>query len=165
MKRILVFLFAVSTSTLFSMGICSLLYVQFENHEELCEAVGKRSAKINACLKKHRFTQLETGSAESVVAVIDLLKVSEHELANNPILKKQFVCMLWLLRAVACEQAKDYAQAHFFCDKALECYPNNAHAYGYKIELFEQSGDMEQALALQKIAEEKGIDLTNPYYS
>jgi len=153
MKKIAVpLLFALCTGTMYTQ------YSHFESMKDLCDAVSKQSVKINACLKKHRLFDLDPCSVEFVSAINDLINVSEHELAHNQALKKQFISSLWIGRLEGCFELKDYAQAIAFCDIALDIDPDNALLYAAKSEIYKELGNAEQADIYRKIAIEKGID-------
>jgi len=113
-KRIALLFFALCTGAVYTQ------YIQFESMPDLCKAVGKQSAKIKTCLKRHCLFDLDPCSVEFVVAINDLISVSEHELMHNQALKKQFISSLWLGRMMWCWESKDYAQAIAFCDIALD---------------------------------------------
>jgi tetratricopeptide (TPR) repeat protein len=139
MKKTALLFFALCTGTVYTQ------YTPFESMPDLCKAVGKQSAKIKACLKKHCFFDLEPDSVEFVVAINDLIRVSEHELMHNQALKKQFISSLWLGRLEACYMTKDYVQAIAFCDRALDIDPDNVMIYVAKSELYKELGNTEQA--------------------
>jgi|GEM_PF-1234573 len=138
-------------------------YIYFQNTEELYDEVGKRSAKLGACLEKHQFLQLgqqEYGSARWAEVVDELMRISEHELEDYPILKKQFLSDLLIGLSVGAFDAKDYAQAEHFCDLAMATDPENSDAYEGKIYFRREAGDEAQALAYEKIIREKDIERT-----
>jgi len=155
MKKI-VLLLALCTGTVHTQ------YGNFENIEDFYDAVGQQSAKIKACLKKHHFFENDPGSEEFVVAINDLLGVSEHELTHNLALKRQFISSLWLGLAERCGfETKEYAQAIVFCDIALELDPDNGMIYGFKSAVYKEWGNVKQADIYNKIALEKGFDLSH----
>ncbi len=154
MKKIALLLFALCTGTVHTR------YGQFESIGELYDVVGQQSAKIKACLEKHCFFENDPGSMEFVVAIKELLRISEHELMHNPTLKKQFIVSLWLgLAERCCFETKEYAQAIDFCDIALELDPDNGMIYGFKSAVYKEWGNVKQADIYRKIADEKGFDI------
>ena len=154
MKKIALLLFALCTSTVHAQ------YGNFEDIGDFYDAVGQQSVKIKACLEKHHFFENDPGSVEFVISVIELLRISEHELTHNPALKKQFISSLWLgLVETCCWETKDYAQAIDFCDIALELDPDNGMIYGFKSAVYKEWGNVKQADVYNKIALEKGFDI------
>ena len=159
MRKIAILIFVLCTNTIYTDQYIHVEYMEdFECMKDFCEAVGRKSAKIQACLKKHKFMELEPGSEPFNDAINELARISEHELTNNPKLKKQFLSMLWIGRIIGCLESKDYAQAMALCDTALDEDPSNALLYAAKSEIYKEWGNAEQADIYRRIAMQKGFD-------
>jgi hypothetical protein len=156
MKKTALLIFALYANVVYTDE-----YFLFIGTENLFNEVGKRSAKLGACLKKHQFLQLiqqEPGSARWTEAMDELMCLTEHELENYPTLKKQFLADLLIRRAMWYFDTKDYVQSEHFCDLAMAMDPENPFAYEIKAHFCREAGNEAQALAYDKLAKEKGID-------
>jgi|SRR5579872_1070565 len=155
-KRMATLILALYTNAIYTDE-----YIFFESTEALYKEVGKRSANIDSFIKKHQLLQLqqqENGSPRVIAAINELIRISEHELENYPILKKQFISDLWLDLAMERFDAADYAKSEYYCDLAMAVDPENPFSYEAKAHFRRQAGNESQALAYEKIAKEKGID-------
>jgi len=155
MKKTALLIFALYANSVYTDE-----YIYFQNTEELYDEVEKRSAKLGACLKKHQLLQLDFADSLFPGAVDELMCLSEHELEDYPILKKQFLSDLLIGLSVGAFDAKDYAQAEHFCDLAMATDPENSDAYEGKAYFRREAGDEAQALAYEKIIREKDIERT-----
>ena len=152
---------AILILALYANSVYTDEYIFFESTEALYNEVGKRSAKIGAFIKKHQLLQLlqqEDGSPRLIAAIHELIQISEHELEDYPILKKQLLSDLWVDLASERFDAGDYAKSEYFCDLAIATDPENPLPYPAKAHFCRQAGNEAQAIAYEKIAKEKGID-------
>jgi hypothetical protein len=134
-------------------------YIFFESTEALFNEVGKRSTKLGACLKKHQLRQLEPLSAPWTAAIDELMCLTEYELENYPILKKQFLGYLLIRLSIGYFDIKDYVQSEHFCDLAMAMDPESPFPYEIKAYFCREAGNEEQALVYDMLAEANGIDL------
>lgn len=149
MKRIAALVFALCST------IAHAEYAPAQGIYYVCQAIGKKSANMKACLKKHKFLEQEPGTAAFTETVNELFRISEHELTDDPVLKKQFLAMLRIGQAIGCGPTKEYAQVESFCDMAIELDPDNPMAYHIKACCFRETGNEAQAIEYEKIAKEK----------
>lgn len=153
-KRITILVFALYANSIYTDE-----YIFFDSTQDLYNEVAKRSVKIGACLKKHKLMPLDPASPLCMEATHELIRVSEQELENYPILKKQFLGMIWLERSMGCFDKKEYAQSEYFCDLAIATDPENSLGYEIKSHFCREAGNEAQALEYERIANEKGIHL------